>query len=360
AGPTPAPAPTAPRRRGGRGACHRRAEGCADYAPGVRRIRSAAASNPAVPPAGLEALLDAVEAEDAAEAEGGARPEQRARAEDGARAGDGAKAGDEARARGGAKAGDEARAAPVLSARTSWLCADIAERTDLPVSLRARLAAHPAAFVRKTLARNPSIGEALMRRLADDPDPEVALAVAENPAVPLDRIVALAGRRRLPREPLPRILAATHAELTKLAGSRVAQVRALVAARPDLPPALVERLAADADIGVARRIAPHRGLTEDRLVELVERHGPPVYGAVARNPGCGGALLRRMAGDCGPARKALRTIAEHPALPPDVVEGLLTDPDPRVVRAAAAHPALPVATMERLLGHAADAASAGA
>ncbi|MFF9015624.1 hypothetical protein ACF09C_22000 [Streptomyces sp. NPDC014870] len=317
------------------GACHRRAAGCADHTPGIRRIRRVVATNPAVPPAGLEAFLDGEEAEDAADAEG------RADAED------------------GAAAEEAARADAAARARTAWLCADIAERTDLPVTFQARLAAHPAAFVRKALARNPSIGEALMRRLADDPDPEVALAVAENPAVPLDRLTMLAGRRRLPREPLPRILAATHAELTKLARSRVAQVRALVAARPDLPPALVERLAADADIGVAQRIAPHPGLAEDRLVELVERHGPPVYGAVALNPGCGGALLRRMAGDCGSVRKALRTIAAHPALPPDVVEELLTDPDPRVVRAAAAHPALPVATMERLLGHAADVASAG-
>ncbi|MFD3944021.1 hypothetical protein [Streptomyces sp. NPDC058579] len=291
------------------GACGRQAEGCADHTPGVRRIRLAAAANPSVPPAALEAFLDAQEAEEGQEAE---------------------------------------------EAATVWLLADIAERTDLPVSLHTRLAAHPDAFVRKALARNPSIGESLLLRLADDPDLIVRLAVSENPAVPLARLTADAGRRRLPREPLPRILAATDAELANLAASRVAQVRALVAARPDLPPALADRLAADADLGVVRRVAPHPGLTEDRLTDLVERHGQPVYGAVAGNPGCTGALLRRMARDAGPARKAVRPIAAHPALPPDVVEDLLTHPDPKVARAAAEHPALPVATMERLLARASE------
>ncbi|MGW6569755.1 hypothetical protein [Streptomyces sp. NPDC054975] len=277
-------------------ACHPRAEGCADHAPGVRRIRLAAATNPAVPPAGLAPFLDAEEA---------------------------------------------------------WAPDAIAERTDLPAPFPARLAAHPAAFVRMTLASNPSIGEPLLRQLADDPDPDVRRAVADNPAVPLDLLLAVVVPGRLPSEPLPRILAAPDTELYDLAASRVAQVRALVAARPDLPAPLVGRLVADPDVGVARRIAPHPGLTAEQLTDLVERHGPPVYGAVARNPGCPGALLRRMAGSADSVRRALRVIAAHPALPADVVEELLTDPEPRVVQASAAHPALPVATMERLLAEAA-------
>ncbi|MEU7113988.1 hypothetical protein [Streptomyces sp. NPDC046182] len=274
------------------GACHRRAERCPDHAPGVRRIRLAAAANPATPPAGLEEFLDPGE---------------------------------------------------------PWAAGEFAERTDLPADFHPRLASHPTPFVRRTAARNPRLGEPLLRQLADDPDPEVRRAVAENPAVPLALLSALAGRQKLPREPLPRILAATEAELHERAVSRVAQVRALVAARPDLPAALVDLLAADPDIGVARRIALHPGLGEDRLTELVERHGPPVYGAVGRNPGCPAALLRRMARDADSGRRTLRVIAAHPALPPDAVEGLLADPDPRVAAAAAAHPALPVETMERLI-----------
>ncbi|MER8040552.1 HEAT repeat domain-containing protein [Streptomyces hydrogenans] len=44
------------------GACHRREAACADHTPGIRRVRLAAASHPAVPPEGLAADLDAPEA----------------------------------------------------------------------------------------------------------------------------------------------------------------------------------------------------------------------------------------------------------------------------------------------------------
>ncbi|MET9539021.1 hypothetical protein ABZY16_16155 [Streptomyces sp. NPDC006553] len=277
-------------------ACHPRTERCSDHTAGIRRIRLAAATNPAVPPAGLEDLLDADET-----------------------------------------------GAP----------AEIAERTDLPAAFHARLATHPAALVRETLARNPSIGEPLILQLTEDPDPGVRLAVAENPSVPLSYLTTLAGRRRLPDGPLPRILNATEHELHALATSRVAQARALAAARPDLPARLVDRLAKDSDIGVARKIAPHPRLAGHQLADMADRHGPPVYGAIAQNPGCPATLLRRMARDVGSARRALRPIAAHPASPPDVIEGLLANPDPRVVHAAAAHPALPVETMERLINRAA-------
>ncbi|MEU3480954.1 hypothetical protein ACI2LO_31500 [Streptomyces sp. NPDC033754] len=152
---------------------------------------------------------------------------------------------------------------------------------------------------------------------------------------------------------MPRILNATEPELHALAESRVAQARALAAARPDLPTPLVDRLAKDPDIGVARKIAPHPRLTGHQLTDMADRHGPPVYGAIAQNPACPATLLRRMARDTGSARKALRPLAAHPASPPDVIESLLANPDPRVVHAAAAHPALPVETMERLLNRAA-------
>ncbi|MCT4357383.1 hypothetical protein M5362_30220 [Streptomyces sp. Je 1-79] len=274
------------------GSCHRRAEGCADHAPGIRRIRIAAASNPAVPPAGLEEFLDAEEA---------------------------------------------------------WAAAEIAERTDLPAHFHPRLAAHPVAYVRMAAAGNPAVGEALLRRLADDPDPAVRAAVAENPAVPLARLTALAAERRLPRDPLPRVLAATEAELRALAGSRVAQVRALVAARPDLPADLLDLLAGDPDPGVARRIAPHPSLPARRLTELAERHGPPLHGAVARNPACPAALLRRMALHAVSSPRALASIAAHPATPAEIVEDLLTHPVRDIAVTAAAHPSLPVETMERLV-----------
>ncbi|MFF8377885.1 hypothetical protein ACF07V_17375 [Streptomyces sp. NPDC015661] len=98
------------------GACHRRATACPDHAPGVRRVRLAAAAHPAAPPAGLAAFLDAPE---------------------------------------------------VFPVTTS------AARTDLPTGFLDRLAEHPAADVHgpdETLARaaaeNPALPETLMKRIA--------------------------------------------------------------------------------------------------------------------------------------------------------------------------------------------------
>ncbi|MFI1658939.1 hypothetical protein ACH4ZU_29145 [Streptomyces sp. NPDC020472] len=284
------------------GACHRREAACADHEPGVRRVRLAAACHPAVPTAGLAAFLDAPEV---------------------------------------------------------WTVTTFAARPDLPSGFLDRLAEHPAADVRAVVAAHPAVREALLRTLASDLDPEVRRAVAENPAVPLDLLVAVAAHERLPGERVPRVETATDAELRSLAASRVAQVRALVAHRTRLPGDLAEQLAADPDPGVARRIAGRPETAPGKLAELVERHGPAVFGPVARHPACPAALLRRMAAHPAVGRRVLRDIARHPAAPVETLLLCLTAEAPDVRRYAAAHPALPAPVLESLLGGP-DGALAGA
>ncbi|WP_225801269.1 hypothetical protein [Streptomyces sp. NK15101] len=274
------------------GACHRREAACADHAPGVRRVRLTAACHPAVPPAGLAAFLDA----------------------------------------------------PEVYAVTTF-----AARTDLPAGFLDRLAEHPAADVRAVVAANPAVREPLLRTLASDLDPEVRRAVAENPAVPLDLLVTVASHERLPDEPVPRVEAATDAEVRSLAASRVAQVRALVADRTRLPDDLAEQLAADPDSGVARRIAARPETAPRKLAELLERHGPAVFGSVTRHPGCPAALLHRVAAHPTVGRRVLRDIARHPAASAETLLLCLVAEDPDVRRYAAAHPALPVTVLESLL-----------
>ncbi|MFF7443546.1 hypothetical protein [Streptomyces sp. NPDC008122] len=186
-------------------------------------------------------------------------------------------------------------------------------------------------------------------KAAADPDPEVRRAVAENPAVPLDLLVTVAAHERLPAEPAPRVESATEAELRSLAGSRVAQVRALVADRTRLPGDLVERLAADPDPGVARRIAARPDLAPEQLADLVERHGPPVFSAVARHPDCPADVLHRVAAHPATGRRVLRDIARHPASRAETLLRCLAAEDPDVRRYAATHPALPVTVLESLL-----------
>ncbi|MFG2265840.1 hypothetical protein [Streptomyces sp. NPDC048720] len=274
------------------GACHGRDRECADHAPGIRRVRLAAAGHPAVPYEGLAAFLDAPE---------------------------------------------------------TWTVATFAARPDLPADFLTRLAAHPSDDVRAAVAANPAVPEGVLRALAADPANEVRRAVAENPAVPLDLLIAVAAHERLPTEPAPRVESAGESELRTLARSRVAQVRALVADRTHLPARLAEQLACAPDIAVARRIAARPELDPERLAALVERHGPPVFAAVARHPGCTAALLHRMAADPAVTRRAMREIARHPATRSETLLLCLAGQDPAARHHAAAHPALALSALETVI-----------
>lgn len=273
------------------GACHRREVACADHAPGVRRVRLAAAGHPAVPFSGLAAFLDASE-----------------------------------------------------STVTAF-----AARTDLPAEFLNQLATHPCDDVRAVIAANPAVPEALLRTLAADHAPEVRRAIAENPTVPLALLATLVANERMPGEPVPRVEAATELELRTLASSRVAQARALVADRTRLPRDLAEQLATDPDIAVAQRIAARSELAPERLAEIAERHGPPVFAAVARHPGCPSTLLQWMAAHPAGTRRVLQEIARHPSAPSGTLLLCLASEDLETRRRAAAHPALALPVLESLI-----------
>ncbi|WP_031522908.1 hypothetical protein [Streptomyces sp. NRRL F-5123] len=250
----------------------------------------------------------------------------------------------------------------------------LAVRPDLPPDACARLARDPLPGTRSDLAANPALGTDLIRTLAGDPDPDVRRGAARNPRVPLDVLVGLAGRYRVGATLLPRIAACSAAETAELATSADPAARMLVAHRSDLPPALRDRLADDRDARVAKAVAPHPGLSEARLLDMIRRHHVRVLARAATNPDATAAVLDEIARRAVPAaRRALREVARHPAaaerallacvaddrarsvaaghpsLPPSVVADLLADPDPYVVMAAAANPALPADVMSALL-----------
>ncbi|MFD9723754.1 hypothetical protein [Streptomyces sp. NPDC059072] len=249
----------------------------------------------------------------------------------------------------------------------------LAERSDLPREVHARLAEDPVPAVREAVAGNPAVGEELVRALASNASQEVRRAVAHHPDLPLDVLADLARSTRIGPVLLPRIAAATPRELTELAGSRHGAVRMLVAQRRDLPPELRDALATDPDAAVVASVAPHPGLSEERLRAMVAAHDGRVAAGVAANPDVPGALLAELARREPPVRKALKAIAVHPhataeallpcladskaarfaaghpALTPSVLVGLLADADWQVVEAAAANPSLPPSVMEDLV-----------
>ncbi|MET9466471.1 hypothetical protein ABZY44_17030 [Streptomyces sp. NPDC006544] len=251
----------------------------------------------------------------------------------------------------------------------------LAERIDLPEESYELLAEDPLGSIRLAVAGNPAIGERLIRRLAAtaEGDLHALRSLARHPLLPLDVLIPMAERNRMGPGPLPRIRAATPDELAELTASARPGVRMLVAQRRDLPAHLRDVLADDPDASVAKAVASHPGLSEERLRAMVARYGVQVLAQVAANPDTPPALLEDLARHDPPVRRAFREVAahpnateaallpclrdpkaqahaaRHPALSPPVLVDLLTHASPDVAEAAAANPSLPRAAMEELV-----------
>ncbi|MDX3688890.1 hypothetical protein PV726_00790 [Streptomyces europaeiscabiei] len=238
----------------------------------------------------------------------------------------------------------------------------LAERSDLPPEVSRRLATDPDARIRACIAEKLAGDDALMRVLAEDECPDVRRRLAHNPNVPLDVLVRFIATKKIGPTLLPRVEAASPAEVGKLAHSADSTVRMLVALRRDLPAEIRDALATDPDAKVVKSIAPHPGLSEARLRAMVDRHGVGVLAALAANPDASGALLEHLAHHRPPVHEAFREIAAHPHATPRALLACLTDGQARPI--AAGHPALPPQVIVELLadddGHVAKAAAGNA
>ncbi|MFJ5265729.1 hypothetical protein ACIQAC_35245 [Streptomyces sp. NPDC088387] len=249
----------------------------------------------------------------------------------------------------------------------------LAARRDLPPRTAARLADDPVPGVRAELAQNPAIDDVLVRVLAADRGYDVQRRLAHHPRVPLDVLSGLVAATKVGSVLLPRIASASPTEVEDLARSSDPVLRMLLAERRDLPAGIRDLLADDPDAKVVKSVAGHPGLSGVQLRSMVERHGTQVAAKVAANPQTPPGLLEDLAARIPPVGKALREVARHrnatapallacltdvrarraaaghPALPPEVVVGLLADDDWQVAQAAAANPALPPAVMAELI-----------
>lgn len=262
---------------------------CSDHSAGRRRIRISALANPTTPIAGMAAFVD--------------WPDE-------------------------------------------WARSSLAGRADLDRDIYPVLAADPDPQVRALVAENPSIPVSLMESLGQDPEPAVRRAVIENPAVPLGLLTRLAMTTKCTTDVVPRIESASEAELRELAASPRAQVRALVACRPDLPADLLTALLADRDPGVGKRLAQLRELNPDQLRGLADLHGPQLYKTLAWNPDCPPDLLRTIAEE----GSAPGEVASNPRTEPEILRALTQDQSLLVRRSAWSNPSLPVDLMRHKLG----------
>ena len=137
--------------------------------------------------------------------------------------------------------------------------------TGLDYAAARQLAAHPEVAIRRELAANQSVPAEILYFLAEDADPSVRMAVAANIACPAkgnllladdaDPAVRAALAGKVGSLALPRKGGVAAAVLDQLTRDRIAAVRAIIAEAlkdvADADPALIRRLARDAEIIVA-------------------------------------------------------------------------------------------------------------
>ncbi|MET9226619.1 hypothetical protein [Lentzea sp. NPDC003310] len=232
----------------------------------------------------------------------------------------------------------------------------LAARTDLPAEVYEQLASELEPGTLATLAANPSVPVPVLRQLAGTRT--LRRALLRNPSIPLDLLTDLAACARIGPDLVPRIGSASAGELRALAASGVAQVRMMVAMRPDLPPDVVALFLGDSDPGVVAAVATHPLVTVEELRDLVSRHGPRVYPRAAANPLCPPELLHHMALHAESVEKTFRAIARHPHAAGETL--LLCLEDAQARHFAAAHPNLPVPVIVEFLGSGFTAGAAAA
>jgi hypothetical protein len=251
----------------------------------------------------------------------------------------------------------------------------IAMNPHLPADAVVRLAADPDPTVREEIARRADLGPAELRALAVDPDPEVRLAASVHPALSEDERDAIdyevpmdACFGHEPEPVFPRDLDAVRRD----AVSRHPMLRRAAARDHRLPADLVERLAADDDLGVRvllaqnppdappalllrsfleytgrerGRLAARPGFPTAGLARFADHQDPQVRALAARDPETGAATVDRLIRDADAAVRA--AAAGHPSLPPQRLTELLDDEE--LAHRAAANPALPARTIESLI-----------
>lgn len=153
--------------------------------------------------------------------------------------------------------------------------------------------------------------------LATSRNVEVRRRVAQHPATPAEAVMLLISDHDLQvcldaykHENMP------GSNLIAAAWSTNDILRAAVAANPDMPSAVLDRLVDDPRPDVRRHVASNWAASTTVLERLANDTSPSVRSMVARNPNTGPATLTRLAED---GEGEIRTyVARHAATPDDV------------------------------------------
>ncbi len=228
--------------------------------------------------------------------------------------------------------------------------ARLAANPALPARLQATLARDPVGFVRTSLAHNPRLDAGVLHDLTGGDDLIACAAVLLDARVGDEQLLEWADsddfyrqffllqRESLPESILESLCFSRHPRLQEQAVARrrlsedellgwtekgTPAIRAIIAAKPDLPPVIQKRLAEDVD--------------------------PEVRLALAANPHLDAAVALRLAQVDDPA--LWRVLAANLALPAAAVSELCREPDPRLAKLLAARPGLTAEQAGLLLRH---------
>ena len=232
--------------------------------------------------------------------------------------------------------------------------------------------------VRKLVAANSVSDPETLRMLASDSDDDVREALAQNPACAADALGVLVdtltqssrfGSRNkqmtlqkvcenpaCDAETLIRIADAADgpgSDVAKTIAERADcppqaleaiglrhyshQARAAVAANPNCPDELINRMQQDRRAEVRVAFAGRASWSHSMLEGLCADPKEAVRAALVRNPECPERILGRLAAD--PDTTVRATVAGHPGCPPEILEHLGSDPSRDVRKAVAANPA---------------------
>jgi Leucine rich repeat variant len=235
----------------------------------------------------------------------------------------------------------------------------VAKHEKLSLALLRRLAKDDDWLVRQAVAAHNKAPPEVLKKLAKDSDRDVREAAASHPGTPPESLEQLLtdsteairikaqGNANAPRVTVELLhrLEKRDPNLRDIA-RLPAWMNKLVAAHPNAPEDLLERLAQDDDIGVVCAVAGNSS-TPQKVLERLCRHGQSeVLMAVVRNPRLSVAGLKRLAASHD--QNLREVVAMHLHLPQALLEQLGQDAHWEVRRAVVQHPRCPTHLLERL------------
>jgi hypothetical protein len=187
----------------------------------------------------------------------------------------------------------------------------------------------------------------LLARLAEEPNAQIAIRLAANPATPAEARVGLADRWANDTR-VRRALAARDKEAASFGAKPRARTDRALARRADLSADTAARLSTSADSWVRRWLGRNPATPPEILGCLAADPDLQVRRAVGRNPACPAHLLSVLARDPAPWVRA--AIAFRHDVSAEIVDLLTEDDDADVLSGLGRNPAAPPDLLRRIAG----------